>query len=324
MKHLFTPSQLLLVFSTFFLLFSCKESEMMTVKKDHLIFESSEDYKNAVKATTQMDLEELNAWQSQRGFKSFTVEALNRYYSFDFENAKNEQEINQFIDYNSDYLELVERDGELYLETKYHNYSDRFLYNEDQIVQIGNRLIKAFPKGKLSTDVQNIEDLKSITEQDFTRLSENSEELGDNYQIFQNQGNSLNSRLGYCGTSQSARSTSNRDRTLSEITMKDNSPSGDLEYTFRVLVRPYKKTLGIWYHCTRTISANWNYSAWVNTGSGYESVGASHPGITRSATHIEQEWTYDALNGGNHGGYFYDIYVYGDTPSTAAAVIDCD
>ncbi len=69
-----------------------------------------------------------------------------------------------------------------------------------------------------------------------------------------------------------------------------------------------------------------NYSDWVKTGNGYESVGASKSTITKKTTHIEDEQPYDAVDGANHAGYFYDIYVYvyGDTPSTAPAIIQCN
>jgi hypothetical protein len=50
----------------------------------------------------------------------------------------------------------------------------------------------------------------------------------------------------------------NKTKMIHEITFQPGTIGGSqcINHLCKVLIRPYKKTLGIWYWCTRTISCN--------------------------------------------------------------------
>ncbi len=310
-------------------IFSCSEDDLLTGEQiepgKHLVFESYEDYKKAVNETAHMTPEQLNSWQQSLNFKSFAVEALNRYYSFDFEQVESRLDLDAFIEANSNYLQLVEQDGDFYLETKLYDQSDRFLVNHDGILQIGDKLHKVFETGRILADQDNYETLKMLAEQDFQRISL-AENTSGEFQAFKNESMVLNDKRAGCGTGLEDTKTTKRDRTKAELKLKWNGWSSKLEYTMDLVVRPYKRIVGVWYHVERTITAEWRWSAWCKDRDGnYQSVGHSQPRITRFDYSIKNDGNedYSFLGEGNPDAYFYDVYVYGDTPSTAAAVISC-
>ncbi|WP_296622640.1 hypothetical protein [Marivirga sp.] len=309
---------------------SCNnEIENLKIEPDQssmLVFETTEDFNQAVTESVEIPVAELEDWVKAKGINSFGVEALKRYNSINFEELSSEEELMSIIEENKDYLVLEEIENEFYLETKYHNQANRFVINQDRLVQIGDKVHKIFKNGELKGSLEEIESLKSVSEEQFDQLIKEENETFNGLEIVPIERKVTTSvkRGGYWGTLQERRSTDGRDRTLSRAEIKSRRNDGNVYYTYHFLVRPYKKVMWVWYHCTRTITGEASYMAYAP---GQFNVGSVlHQRAYNRRTEYDQKWerndpktVYDASD---KSSYFYAVAVYGDTPSTPPATFD--
>lgn len=120
--------------------------------------------------------------------------------------------------------------------------------------QIGDKVYLILEEGIVSADYSNIGKLKEINENNYFSYR------GDNDIYFSpslsNNASSLKDGAYNCGTWQEQRVTNNRERTYLRISIHTTDVGNGTNQYVNYMVRPYKKTLGIWYWCTRHISCN--------------------------------------------------------------------
>lgn len=251
---------------------SFAQSEKKSASAKLLRFENFTEFNACLDKVRAMTFDEKNKWEDSIGFYSFGRASDEFYLSL------NTQEINpanleQLVKNNSDYLQLLkDENGEFTLESAFWDDARRRLINVDKMYQIGETVFKLFNFGVVSTHVQNIETLKQITEANYLNYRDDKRfEIGIQNV---NTGKMLKDGAYNCGTWKEDRATNGNDRTYLRVGIfGENLDGGTYQWT-QCLVRPYKKTLGIWYWCFRHISCDvrtaTDYFIYYNTsGSGY-------------------------------------------------------
>ena len=312
-----------------------KENISHSVNK-HLIFDNYDELLEVTEKTRSMNLEELNEWKKKKQFNSPVIEALNRYYSFNFETAISEQDILSFVNNNSKYLQLIEKDGDTYLETIFHNNKNRFILNSDYLFQVGDKVHKIFANGEIIANIDQIDYLKNLSEFEFSELMKNDDVSKDMTIIQRDLGENqvINNRYNNCPREDEGRATSDNQRTLVSVKLDDitNFTGPDHKYEIYSFVRPYKKTFGIWYHASRTITWSKDYTVYLAAGSylGQSLYSVDVGPFTTSSPQYKVESTHTITIPNNNGQNltqwyeFENFHFMGDTPSTNPAIISCN
>lgn len=223
----------------------------------------------------------------------------------------------QYVNSNSEYLQLIEEDGEFTLESQLYNSKERFLVNKDGMYQIQDTVYKILDNNKIAVMVDNIDLLKQI---------DNSSDL-DKYSEMLVHCNYLPSshKDAYieCGKYKKWWTTNGKNRTRVEIKVSWDGYNVETWYQ----VRPLKRSWGAWIWCSRTIDFDIklgiNYAVstpgfedkWYNKS--YSFKNREH---TSKFEHTYREWT--GYNGSSQ--HFSSYSIYADTPSTSAISKYCD
>jgi hypothetical protein len=237
---------------------SCEKEVIENVKNlscsNMLYFETVEEYNTELNKVIKMNESELTQWEKSKGFISLGIEAERFYKSIDPNKFKSNDEIKQFVDENSSYLQLIEdKNGELELETKFFNRIERYFLNKDNMFQIGDSVYKVFESATIIASTADIDILSQVSDNiNYYKQNANFRILSTNKFSTVNQ-KSVNA--DDCGTGQIWRSDNDNERLKVEIEVYK---SGSNSVTCHFISRPYNKVLGIWYWCSRSMKADIN------------------------------------------------------------------
>ncbi len=335
MKNNILKSILILTLISFIGLQSCEKAKLNIDENDLLKFENDNEFNNELLKVISMNTSELKGYEESKGYKSFGRTCDEVYADIDFEDFKSHEELVSYINSVSDYLQIVEDEGELYVEPKFDNNIFRYLMNEDKMYAIGNRVYKGIENYTISSDIEHIEILKVIDETNYEQYMQNSHLLFSPVKV-QTITDNYNKDLGHiCGLyggkfdDDRADNGSNRTKIEHEITVEYRFDDFIGYYTNvygRALVRPYKKTLGIWYFCSRTISCDFKIAVGIKN---IENNTWSREFDYYSRIVSDSKIEFIFLNR-NYGGHLpvdfihFDGYdSWGDTPSTGKAELQC-
>jgi ribosome-associated toxin RatA of RatAB toxin-antitoxin module len=256
-----------------------------------LKFEDNQEFIEAVNYVKSCDFSELKRWEDENNFKSFGRVCEELYASIDFNKFTNQSDFFDLVNEYSEYLQLIPIGDEEYtLETKVDDNPYRYFLNKDMIFQIGSVVYKLVDSELIASPAGNIENLKKLTVSNLDfHLKDTSKylqvtqtkRLNCDYVNTKDVGNNV-------GTYRLAGDTVGNNATKLVIqiytaNIMDQWTYEEIGTLLRAhyLVRPYKKTLGIWYFCTRTISCNirlrldwkdssgnWDYQICTYTNSG--------------------------------------------------------
>lgn len=312
---------------------SCNKDESnlneLETEKDNtmLIFNSGNEFEATISEVIQLTDEELASYEQSKGYKSFGRAAEDFYRDIDFESFKSVEEFKSFVNNNSNYLQLIEDDnGELELETKYYNLPERYLINKSHMVQVGENIHRYFKEGIVITNHQNIKALKR------SDLDIKEFENKDEYTVLLNRDiylKSLKSTSGNCGTGVSERSTDGKNRLKIELSLSSTfEPRWDIsDLKVRYIQRPYKKTLGVWYWCSRTMKADakWHYS-FVSEYSGEQTRIIENSSYYHDWTHTSKfEKEFEEQYYANGTSFYFTSYdIWGDTHSVSPIHRTCN
>ncbi|MCF8357637.1 MAG: hypothetical protein K9H26_02690 [Prolixibacteraceae bacterium] len=140
-----------------------------------LYFENNTEVLEELHYISTLSFDEKINWANKKGFNSFGIEATKFYNTIDPEGFKGEEEIYDFIHQNSKYIELVEREGEYYVEQKYYSNPYRFIVNEDQLYQIGDTIYKLLDECRISTSINNLDKLEIIDDNNIESFIKDSD-----------------------------------------------------------------------------------------------------------------------------------------------------
>lgn len=293
-----------------------------------LRFEDAEDFLETYEQTVSFDNSERGSWEDAIDFVSFGRACDEFYLSLDETIFDNDETVEDFVISNSDKLQLIEDgSGEFYLETVLFKQDFRYFANKDKMFQIGDKVYLILEEGIVSADYSNIGKLKEINENNYFSYR------GDNDIYFSpslsNNASSLKDGAYNCGTWQEQRVTNNRERTYLRISIHTTDVGNGTNQYVNYMVRPYKKTLGIWYWCTRHISCNIkvaaDYKVYTSSSSWtWTRVNGSYSCTNKYASSVSgqlcSQWIsigFTSTPAGHFGGY----NCWADTPSTNPNVI---
>ena len=149
-------------------------------------------------------------------------------------------------------------DGEKYL-TQYLEFSSYYQFvDENRMLQIGNNLIKVFDEGVITAPICEEEKLLNV--------SSFFEPAQESFSYFENNQTDFVSEVKHedgCDCTKVeivARKTNEDNRTYVRFYREgEYNDYGFGGITYYMKIRPYKRILGVWYWCNRSIHYNVNY-----------------------------------------------------------------
>jgi hypothetical protein len=311
----------------------CKKDNMNKLERSQnsaLEFNSMEELKSKIKELESMNEEDRRTYENQNGYKSLYTQVHTVYEEINMDEIKDTKEIYDHVNRNKNLLEIAKNvDGELEYRPFYSDNPYSFVASENRMVIVDSLCLKIFDDGLVSTNIENFENLENQESKSVKKLNLN----GDfNISYFTTQDIISKSN---CGINREARATSGNNRT--KITLECYAvqiggfvPSGEASG----LIRPYKKTLGIWYYAQRTISGRFKFDF------AYEENGTNHQGDPGSGETEEisidhtvsptlayaVSRTFPMPTGGFYpfNYRFSSILSWGTTPDTNNASITCN
>jgi hypothetical protein len=299
-----------------------------------LTFKNMEEYTNALKEVLSFSDKERKDWEQEQGFQSFGVKCDEIYNSINPDNFKTIGEIKTFVSKNSDFLQLVvDTDGEYSVENRIYSNVNRYFSNMDRIFKIGFGIYKVLEDGMVYANEDQIDKLKQINEANYITYLKDPGIHFSNISQLKSTHNSEDDAYD-CGVYADSTSYNGKDRTYLKIQIEEFDPAGfsftHLYCTY--LIKPQKKTLGVWFNCTRTISASlkvridhidWGSANgnWLNEQFTYYEPGKLTSKLEDTFLDIQESINFGPVP---HYSHFGGYNCWGDTPSTPAATKRCN
>lgn len=295
--------------------------------KQMLKFQSISEFLSIRDQISGKPHEDLPFFKSQSGFYSFSQEVDEFYHSIDFEAFQTQEDLLAYVRSYPQYFRLdYDENNEMIINPVLSYNLYRIFINEDLKFQIGDSVYKTFENVTIGTHLINQDILNGLKEDN---IEQNLND-GSIFIFTKNEEMNLKDNTYNCGTWQENRATNGNDRTYLRLGIITGQYSGSTEQYVQYMVRPYKKTLGVWYWCTRTISCNIkvaagyyvynNSNSWVRLIGNYSNSGTSTSSLEGI---LCQQWISIGVNKDGIG-HFDGYNAWADTPSTNPAVLHCN
>lgn len=300
-----------------FLLCACNKEDSKTVYnqlKTSIVYTSEEEYLEKYKLISQMSSEERKNYETANSYISFGRLCDEFYANMQPEAFKTQEEALKFIKANSQYLELIdEGNGEYTLETKLYGNVERYMCGTDRTFVVKDRAYKVLAEQTISCKLDNIQQLRNINEENVASFYGNKDFDFEKEEIeILAKDASVNN-----GTALEAKSTNGSNRTVTTAEIK-RVGTGNLKATeVNVKVRPYKKTLGIWYFCIRSIFFDADFDVHIQQADRWLTVHYQQSAVVEANVYEYNP----SISIMGYDAHFGRIFVEGDTPSTPAATI---
>jgi len=317
--------------------YSCSKEVIVDNSKDEissdlLIFTNTSDYTEALNTVISLNSQDLKAYEESRGYKSFGRTCDELYSKINPERFKNTEEVKDFVKINKKYFQLIEdENGELILETRLFKDPNRYLINKEYMFQVSNIVYKVLDDVVLATELANISTLRLIDEKNVISYKNNPsiQFLSSNSELVTP---GKKDAAYNCGTAVDEYESDGNDRTHMWLTCSEY-PAYDpfglpiTRFNSKVLIRPYKRTLGIWYWCTRTVSCDVSVAIDHYYDSNYYRETYSYANAGTSTSKLEVIFI-DGLIGYGHGLsinlHFGGFDAWADTPSAPIVRLQCN
>ncbi|MDR2083585.1 MAG: hypothetical protein LBP67_01140 [Bacteroidales bacterium] len=215
-----------------------------------------------------LDIEDLIAYEDSIGVISFGRASEELYYSI-INNLESTSRIPDsvtmfniiygYVNQYTNYLELIQKDGEYHFNPKLGNNPWRYVVGVNQICQIGDSVLyKIFDKGIVYSSIENLTNLVNLREQDLENIETST--FFTYYPCFHVNYNNI--EAGNLGWTVYAENFSTNRKDKLEVTAdmamvfcyQTTSPYyGKYLFSGGVLFKPKHKTLGIYFISKRTI-----------------------------------------------------------------------
>lgn len=203
-------------------------------------------------------LEEIQNWETSKNFTSLGTISDKFYMSIDIDQFKSTEQIIRFAENNSEYIQIFEEEGELTLETILFDNPQRYLMNKDGFFQIANNVYKVIDDYTIGVDINDFDIIKDINKDNYDMIIDNEKVI-----LLSGSRNSLlaKDQANDCGNYRTKRNTIGNDRIYLRISVDYLDLGGGgmvpltMEYT-NFMVRPYRKTLGVWFWVKRYVSCD--------------------------------------------------------------------
>ncbi|MBW7869261.1 MAG: hypothetical protein H3C31_13170 [Brumimicrobium sp.] len=294
----------------------CKKEEVNTPIKSNIPkFSNYEALFEEMNKLNAMDENERRKFEKVNGYKSLYTHVHEVYEVVNMEELKDIEVLDNHVSENSTILEIIKNDlGEREYRPKYSDNPFSILTTSNRLLIVGEKCLKVFDDGLISTDLANINLLDGLSACKLADVEEHSDLVKSIFDV-----KTESAPKGNCGTYDIDRATNNRDRTKIEVSRYFHE-----NYIFAdCIVRPYKKTLGIWYFAKRTIVGSINASISFIQASVPETLNL----VSSTSGYYAYKWHPSNFGGSTFGSYTNDTFDFyngtGDTPSTSTASVNC-
>lgn len=217
-------------------------------------FSNMDDYNKELENVLSMDKEKLSEWQKQQSYNSFGIECDLFYSQINPELFNSQNEIFEFVRKNEKYIRLVvDKNGDMIVENQLENHPNKYFISDEKIFRIAGTAYKCYNEGMISTKIENIEKLRKIENMKMISNTKSNDSIFS-VQYFTQQ---IMTKSNY-GRYLEDQKDDNRDRTKFWIqlsyTEDASNSTGSVITTYTI--QPLMKTLGIYFGCFRTLSAN--------------------------------------------------------------------
>lgn len=243
------------------------------------------------------------------------------YEKLDIEKATSFEEIEQFVSDNSTNLALKQNeDRELELIAYYVDNRFSAVANKERLFVVGQKYVKVFEDGFAYTDKEHLSDLKLINSIYLTELTENDWLSISAITIGEANGDRS------CNNSTSAGTTVTSGKNRTKVTIETYSKSSwQVGVGCKGIIRPYKKSFGVWYFAKRTITGRLEAtSRWREDSSDpwlFVNINSSCSNFHSYKFEVDN---FDPTSlGAMPTPRLQSVDSFGDTPSTHAATINC-
>ncbi len=322
----------IVVVMAMFMTVACEKEDRLlqtTTVNNIKTFSSEEEYVAEVNKVANMTYEELCEYEYSKGFYSLGRKCDEIYSQANPENFKSKEEFFQFVENNSEYIELVTvSNKELTLEIKSGFNSNRYLVGEDGLFRISNNLYKVIDNFTIITNNNNIEKIKRINALNYQDYFEDSTIIFPSY-VKQSKSKTT---AQYYDRDTSVINGSNKTTIFLTTWAYDHSQQNDTYLQSDFVVRPYHKTLWVWYYCSRTLS--WDIDAKLVAHFGNDIwagwiIDENESGVYDSyRSHSFVKWLDKGLdNGGYSDIYWVEFdwcHFWGTSPDAGPVPIDID
>ena len=239
---------LLVAFAT--VIISCeKEDKIQDISDNILYFGSIDDMLLEIDLVLSMSMEEKIQWEESKGFQSIEITSEKLYESINPEKFKSQEEVFNFVEKNSTYLILTKvGNNEYELDTHLSSSPFKYFVNNEYLFQIKDSVYKVFDEGVIAVSEERILEL---TNSDF----ENALTL-TNKSIFSTVYLNLKKSTNLTCPGATVRTDNGRERIRLKLYPNAYNMGSYWQAAYWYEIRPYKKTLGIWYRVKRTISCD--------------------------------------------------------------------
>lgn len=311
---------------TFF--FSCEKEDSLLLEAPHAsipTFKTVEKYTTELNNIANMTLSELTEYEKRKGFYSLGRKCDETYQQANPENFNNKEDFIDFVKINSDYIELVvDAKGDTTLEIKSGYNSNRYLANEDGLFRINSTLYKVINNFTIYSNNAEVEKLKNINEKNYHEYKNDSDIKIPNLNDEQ-----IKTSAEYFHKTKEKKSGNNKTKLFITMWGVDHYQNNDTYLQCDFVVRPYKRSLGVWLYCSRTLS--WDLTATIISNfndiwAGWNIDENEDGKLAKYSSHTWTEWL---DNGLDHGGYsvikccfFHELHYWGSSPATGPVRID--
>jgi hypothetical protein len=342
----------LILFSFFIIAFSCAvfvfhscSKENLTNRNseksiaDILCFKNYEEYKAAQETIIEFTAEQRASWETSHNFTSFGSLCNEIYAKANPANFSSIVELESFVTKNNAYIRFYQEDnGELTLERVLYRNPLRYLINKDRMLIVNNSICKVLEKATVVTTEDNIDALRSIDEQNL-ESARNNPDFVINWSDTDDDIDT-GEKIYDCGRHVKEWNDNGNDRTTlwididrySDYIFKNDPNTYTTHYQVNMDIKPYHRTLGIWYNVGRHIW--WDvklilaYSQWCTT---WQYVNLHNYDSDVSSDEIWRIMWNSLDYGIFYGGWvdplcrqFTAIDAWADTPSTGPASHKCN
>lgn len=150
---------------------------------DMLVFTSDEDLNNMLNTICSIEsLEELHQFEQARGYSSIGYMSDEYYESINLNTYKSLSDFENDMANHSQYIDMVsEPDSSIsYMPIFYHDRC-RYVANVNGMYQVGNYVTKLFSTGKVTTGIENVNQLANLTDNNLSSIENDTNYFIERY-----------------------------------------------------------------------------------------------------------------------------------------------
>jgi|GEM_PF-3839208 len=290
-------------------------------------FNSFTDLNETINLLNEMGEKERRLYEKNLGYKSIYTISFEKFEELDLSKVETVSEIESFVRFNSEYMRLENLyEDEKELRVLYSDNPYSIIANSDRLFTVGDYAIKVFDNGVVCSRKEDIELLRRLDQIMVQDVPKNL-----NYEIsFFNSVNNMN-RSNCHPTNNVETSTSGDDRTRIihgvDLLVLPGPPVSYTEVTAYGTIKPFKRTLGIWFPASRTISGHIAFLFTFNTDvptshslTVNQAINSSSPSYSQTRSDMEAA----PMSAIVKDLEFQIISSWGDTPGTPFVMENCN